>query len=428
MSRSVAGTEAQPAPQVAPAPIAGRLWIDISCDVLEVDTHMGATEADGVIAKAEAGTVRLTIADPDGTYDPLSPTSPFRYRGRSRLAPGTPILIWAEWMPPGVGPGATGKVNLFAGAVDTWAEDWTPHRNQRRAVVTGSDFTSRLVALNREEQPPQGAGETSLQRFTRIMDFFDIPPENYGPTGHFGTSHEQATTLAQSAWELLSRLQDDEIGLIWVDTYNRVNFQGQTIWAEVDALATKWGCGPGVTAHDCILSATVGGYSYNLRNAVYGARTGGSMQVAKNQTSINRYKEYSYKRTDLGLSDDSEVANWARTVLNYSSTPEVKMSDFTINPKAAPDCWNDIGTMIHNLLSPVEVYWTPPDRPETTYEVTGRVVGIDHAVTRDRWNTRLILGQSSLAQNIWHMGPHPLDKLDDGNVIGLYKTEVSHAV
>ena len=60
---------------------AGRLWIDLSCDVTNLQIVSGASSSTGILTQADAATVQIDLLDPEG--HPRS-DEPGLLRGRSR--------------------------------------------------------------------------------------------------------------------------------------------------------------------------------------------------------------------------------------------------------------------------------------------------------------------------------------------------------
>jgi hypothetical protein len=108
----------------------------------------------------------------------------------------------------------------------------TARKPDREAQVIASNATRDLVNLDWGEQPAQGAGETvDPARLNRILT-------HYGYTGDTNLDPSvitlQATTLAQSAWELIGRATDDELGAVWLDESNVLQFRNRNTWLTPD--------------------------------------------------------------------------------------------------------------------------------------------------------------------------------------------------
>lgn len=422
-----------PAP---PGGTGGLLWRDITCDVLDLQTSLGADSADGPITKANAGTATFTLRDTHRDYDPLNPASPYQYAGVSRLGPGTAVKIWAELYSPAGGSDLTTEAGdqlvteagdqlnleapfpsasltpfmLHTGTVDSWEAPWEPNPQNRRANVVSSDATKDLVALDRGEQPAAGAGDTTNQRIERILTY-------YGWTGTRVLDPSavtlQATTFAQSAWELIGRVSDDEIGLTYIDPSGVLRFRTRALWQTVPAPALTVGCSPQApSAWDIILDANVAASGAYYVNAAYATRTGGTQQTAKNLESIQLYKERGLKRTDLGLNTDPQVATWASFLVSLLAWPRARITDVALRPALDHLSWADV-LGIDLMTERVQVYWKPPDSADTVTG-TGRAIGVDHNITFRRWDVGLHLALGDLQGRTLHWGPHPNDHLDAG--------------
>lgn len=389
-----------------PPPPAGRMWIDLSCDVLSLETNIGGRRSDGAIAQSEAGTCTIRIADPTRKYDPTNPQSPFQYGGQTRLSPGTRILVWAELLESTVT-----KYDIFTGTVDTWSEDWALHPANRAAAVIASDATKDLVNLDYGEQPEIGTGDTVTQRVERILT-------HYGYAGArsiaSSTRTLQSTSLAQSAWELLRRTTEDEIGFMFLDRSGVLTMVNREMWVTRPAPVLTVGCAPGLTAYDVILDADVQAASLDIRNGVYASVVGGTQQIARNEASISRYGLHSYKRTDLGLQTDGQAGAWATFLVALQSVPRAQLQSVELGPRFDPAVWSAL-LGLRLVVDRMRVVWAPPGTATPTDSV-GRVLGLAHEVTRKRWNTTVSLALADLYANVMHWGTHAYDKLNVGNV------------
>lgn len=389
--------------KAGPAPPAGRLWVDLSCDVTSLETTIGGSRADGAIAQGDAGTCSIRLADPDRVYDPSYPDSPFQYGGLPRLVPGANILVFAEvWD----GTAITQK-RMFTGTVDTWTEDWQLHRSDRVAEVQASDAVKELVNRDYGEQPAVGAGETVDQRITRILTYYQW-------TGaavlNVSTNTLQATTLARSAWELVGRATEDELGFTFIDQSGTLRFKNRDTWNTAPEPVLELGCAPD---YDAVTDAVIQAASLNIRNTVYAAIVGGTVQVARSTSSIDKYGLFSYKRTDLGLQTNAAAGQWAAFLVSLQSTVRPQLTSVTVLPAFDPALWLPLlGLAL--ITDRVRVRWTPPDQEAIT-EVTGRTLGVSHTVTRQRWEVGLELVLADIYTSTMHWGTHPKDRLTAGN-------------
>jgi len=389
---------------VTPAPPAGRLWVDVSCDVLTLDTHVGGSRPDNALSKGEAGTCSLTLYDPERIYDPTNPASPFQFGGRSRLAPGTVVWVWAETLKT---PSTVDTWRMFTGSVDHWEEAWQLHPADRKANVVCSDAVKTLVRMDWGEQPAIGAGDTVTQRIQRILSYY-----SYAGATNLDSSSitEQATTLAQSAWELVGRATDDELGFVYIDRLGTLQFRNRATWQTNNAPVLAVGC---PTGYDCVTDAQVNAGSDALRNAVYATNTGGTQQIARAQSSIDLYGLYSYKRTDLGMQNDAQAGAWAAYLLTLSAVPRAHVDKVTLKPVFTPAIWPTL-LGLSLITDRVRVQWQPPN--EALIEATGRALSVDHTISRHSWEVDLGLALADVYGRVMHWGAHPYDRLTSGYV------------
>ena len=404
------------------AGIGSTLWIDLTCDVIDAEIQGGATGGSGIFSKADAATITINLADPSGKYDPLNGNSPYAYGGHSRLVPGVPVEAFAEVV--NGDDGSWQRHYLFVGTADSWGEDWVAQPSSRTCQLLATDITKQFVRMNRPEQPEQGAGDTVQDRIHRIVEFFGWPGEVVDPAGGSDIIL-QATTLAQPAWELLNRATDDEIGYLYFDAEGRLVWVNRQTWQVASEPVIDFGCPyiSGGTGFDVLTDAAPSTLDLQMRNRVHASRAGGAMQEALSQASIDRYGSYEDKRTDLGISTDLQVAEWAEYVVVLYAFPQISLSDVTMAPSLSErswEVWNGaLGiTMVTDLVS---IKWAPPDRPEDLIHAISRVVGYRHAISRGQWEVQWQLVAASSLQfsgSIFTMGSHARDRLDAGYVLG----------
>jgi hypothetical protein len=418
LDRLDAGNVMGGAGPVGRAGVIDRLWIDLSCDVTDVGISGGASAAQGIFSKSDAGTVTVTIADPTGIYDPLNPAGPFSYGGRSRLVPGVPVEVFAE-----VVDGLAGtwtRHDLFTGTADSWAQDWTPHPWDRQTILVATDATKTFARFNRPETSPVGAGETVTARIHRIVNYFGWTDGAVLDPPGGSTVTLLATTLAQSAWELLNRATDDELGYIYLTPSGDLRWLNRATWSTPVAPHVTLGCDVG---HDVLLDATPSALDRQMRNAVYAARVGGTSRSAISTSSIDRYGRYDYQRTDLGLADDAQAGQWAAAVLELYAFPQITLGDVTFRPSIADQSWEvyDETLDVAMISDIVRIVWAPPDlAAAATVDNLSRVVGYSHTISRQAWEVRWQLVAANAMQFAgveFTMGPSARSQLDAGNVL-----------
>jgi hypothetical protein len=229
-----------------------------------------------------------------------------------------------------------------------------------------------------------------------------------------------ATTLAQSAWELLNRATDDELGYIYFTPSGDLRWLNRSTWTTPVAEHITLGCDVG---YDVLLDATPSALDRQIRNAIYAARVGGTTRTAISQSSIDRYGRYDYTRTDLGLADDAQAGSWAAAVLELYAFPQITLGDVTFRPSIVARSFDvyDDALSVALISDIVHIVWSPPDLPASyTVDNLSRVVGYSHTISRHVWEISWQLVAANAMQFAgveFTMGPHAQDRLDAGNVM-----------
>jgi len=395
---------------------AGALWVDLSCDVLDVDIQGGAQATDGIFTKPDAATAVVNLADPTRKYDPLNNDSPWQLGGRSRLVPGTPVDVFAEVV--NGDDGTWTREWLFSGSADSWGEDWTPKPRDRVAQLIASGESKSFVNMKRPAtDPPVGAGETTAQRVQRIVDLAGwLGTIDAG----VGTTTHGPTALDSDGWDLLNRTLDDELGFVYFTNTGDLRWLGRDAWFDLShPPALELGCG----LHDVLVDASPAAIDLQIRNSVYAARTDGVVAHALSTSSVNRYGRYDYERTDLGLDTDAQAADWAATALRLYAFPQISLADVTFRPAIDARSWEvwAAALAVAFVSDLVHVVWSPPDRPaDDPIDARCRVVGFHHVISRRSWDlTWELVDADALAYNgaIFTLGPNANDRLDSAFVL-----------
>ena len=122
---------------------------------------------------------------------------------------------------------------------------------------------------------------------------------------------------------------DDELGFAYFvpqlhdSSYptGRLQIVNRSVSTTRPAPTVSIGCG-GAGFYDIAVEAVPASFDEQLKNAAYISRTGGTLQTARIQSSIDRFYEQSLQRSDLGLRNDTQVAQWASTIVQLYAYPQ----------------------------------------------------------------------------------------------------------
>jgi hypothetical protein len=149
---------------------------------------------------------------------------------------------------------------------------------------------------------------------------------------------------------------------------------------------------------------------------VAAARTGGVSTLVQAPNSISKYGVFGYGRTDLGLQNDTQAAQWATFVVQQRAFPRPNVQAIELLPWLDPASWKSI-LSLRRCVDVVQLKWQPPGEPDV-YDVHGRIVGMDHQITRTQWLIAWDLWMVSTSRKVFTLGTHAFDKLNDGNLMG----------
>jgi hypothetical protein len=356
-------------------------WLNIVCDVQQLNYRRGAARLQGLLTQTEAGTATITLSDTAGTFDPMTNTDV--------IHKGTPLRVRA-WGTDG--DGARWDVVLFTAEVDQvfvqYLNDDVP-----AVTLTGVDLVGPLAAWQSagEDAPGLGAGEDLRARVKRTLAAVGrgvLSPhcdESYTAT--------LAPTLLARPWQELQQAVEAELGRLWVDRHNRLIVQnrdsvlGGTVRG---TLSDVHGEAP-VGVHCCVAAAQVVYGVENMANRAIGTRvpaagdSPATMQ-SDDETSQARYGTGTVERSSLPLQTDGQVQAWADAVVAAQSRPELRVD--SVQPAPPPD---DLGTALAAwpavLATDLGDRWLFLFRPFSgqLVEQTVGVLGIEVDATPDAW-------------------------------------------
>ena len=249
-----------------------------------------------------------------------------------------PVRVRATWA------GVT--YPLFSGFADSWQpEDGKNYAGRyAEATVAATDGQKVLNGITLPATGAVGAGEDSGARVTRVLDAAGWYTGTLYRQVATGDSAVQATTLGDTAWNLMQAAADAEVGELFV------NGAGQVVFRNRRAILTDARSNtPQAVFGDSIGTIQAGGTEQaytvvtrarddaTLANDVQATRAGGALQQARDAASIARYLfPRSFSRADLILTDDATTLSWAQFVLHVADGTEDRFDAITIFPLRDP--------------------------------------------------------------------------------------------
>lgn len=382
------------------ATLSNEVWTDITAYAQTMTTRRGATRAEGPALRFEAATLSLMLDNSDRRFDPTNTAGPYVAAGASQVTPMRQIRVLADH-------GGT-SYPVFTGYADAWNISYDePAVSWCELVAT--DATKVLADIDRVALvTPVGAGELSGARIHRILDSVSWPVGQRDIDA--GDSGMQATTMDRSAWEEILKVQDSELGQVFIDARGYVVFRRRSAnMSDPNSTTVQATFGDGRSIDGALVVGTPGGMvlappgpdspvelpfvdhtieydDTGLANVVRIGNAGGIQQTASDATSQQQYLTHTYERTDLLLQTDAEAADYAAFVLYQSKDPELRFTQLTVNARDDDAALfpQVLGREVGDLISLTR-------RPPGGGPVTTRrcfVVGIAHDVPGpNEWRT-----------------------------------------
>jgi hypothetical protein len=357
------------------ATLSNEVWTDITAYASAFTVRRGASRAEGPVLRFEAGTLSLTLDNSDRRFDPTNTSGPYVSVGVSQVTPMRQVRILAEW--------AGVSYPIFTGYADSWDISYDEPA-MSTCVLTATDATKVLSDFDRVALGSAvGAGELSGARVNRVLDSVSWPVGQRDIDS--GDSALQGTTMDRSAWEELLRVQDSEIGHLYIDGRGYVVFRERSANMSDSRSTTVQAAFGDASGELPFVDHTIVYDDDGLANLVRIANAGGTQQTAQDTASQQQYLTHTHERTDLLLQTDAEAANYAAFVLHQSKEPELRFTELTV---AGHD---DVALYPHMLGREFGDLITLTRRPPGGGPVTTRrcfIVGVTHTVPGpDEWTT-----------------------------------------
>lgn len=372
-------------------------FVDVTEHVRAGAIRRGVFRTDGIYGRAEAGTAEVTLGNLDARFDPTNLAGPYVAAGESQVKPMRAWRIRA------------GGLDLWRGFADAWDLSYPAGGHDAICVLRGTDGTKVLANYDGPEQAPQGAGELTGARISRILDSAGWSADDRVIAT--GKTAVQETTLAAPAWSEILLTSDTEIGEVYFDGAGRLVFRERhALWTDARSRTSQATFGDGVgelgytdlaLAHD----------DAQIANLARIARVGGVEQVAEDLTSQVEYLTRTFERSDLIHLTDEESADYASLVVAVLAAGELRFESITVDPRRDPDALYP-QVLGRELGDRITVRRRPPGRESDPIERAVYIRGISHTFAPDTWITSWAL-QDASRFNFFVLDDAALGQLDD---------------
>ena len=375
-------------------------YLDVTEYVLSVDYRYGK---DTFEERMRTGRCVVVFDNAAGHFNPDFGAS---LPGALSLRPGRWLRVRVTWYDETLGQDL--YATLWEGFVHSLEELYPSGGSDSLTRVTAYDFAAMLAQVS----PPAlgvavGAGETTAQRVSRILDGFG-PLDDGWPWRSIATypSHTmQSTTLSDNYLEEAHRAADAEGGAFYFEgrtaTFRPFNWLQGNAQPGVGAVyprsvGVQMYPGRGNAGDPEVVGVETEWTAEVLRNDVQMSRSGGSVQRVQDSVSQAAYGVRSWRRLDLENDTDSDVLALAQRLVDLYGTDYQRVTAIVLEP-------GDTLGQITEGYEPVMLGTRLGDLVRATidlgprgwsYTVDAHVVGIEVEIGPSFWRQTLRVHES----------------------------------
>ena len=352
--------------------------VDITPQVRRVSTRRGRNR---LLSQFEAGTATVILNDPNSDFSPQNSSSPYF----GKLFPLRKIRIYAET----ILSGNPVNVNLFSGYISSYDTSFYQGTTEDATVTLRCVDGFRLLSNVSTEIPPvPGAtsGQLSGARIETLLDFADFPTSLMTLTP--GQSQMQVDPGAnRSVLAAIQTVEQSEFGAFFMGRDGKATFLDRnTISILADNVVSEYSDTTPLPAGQFPYAQLDFAYDdQQILNDVSVQALGGSVFIATDLDSINKYSYKSANRTDLLMLDDEEAQDQASMIVATRKDAEIRIDSMSLNLNADVSELNTFNNLRLDLFTTINITKAMPGGSSITKEVF--VQGVNHDVTPLTWNT-----------------------------------------
>jgi len=335
--------------------------VDVSNQINNISTQRGRNaQAD----QFQTGSLSLRIVDQNGDFNPQNTNSPYY----TYLTPMRKVQITATY-------GAV-TYPIFMGYITSYST--TTPQNANDVVYTTIEAVDAFrLAQNAQIATVTGAtaGDLSGTRITQLLDAIAWPNSmrdiDAGLTTMQADPGTQRTALAA-----MQTVETSEYGALYVDASGSFVFQDRTVTASsVTGTPVLFNDNGTQIAYSNAVWVLNDVLVYNQANVT---RTGGTVQTASNQASIDKYFLHSYNQQNLLMQTDATALDYAQAYVASRAETTVRCDAITLDLYTANYNAGIIAALDLDYFDPVTITTTQPGASTLTktLQVFGKAMTI----------------------------------------------------
>ena len=341
-------------------------WTDVTTNTRDVSISRG--KSNRLYDYFDAGTASLQLNDFNSTFLPGNTTT------YAEVQTMRPIRITATW--------SGTDHRLFRGYIDHWDIVWRQGEQFANVRISATDGSKILTKLQTTYQgsPGDPAG-------TRVSGLLT---DAGWPTTFRDIDATSTTTLVQdsaTSQGLIERIQDvqfAEAGAFFFAGDGKATFKNRTNSYPTGTTFNVSDSGSATVTPYIQVDGTID--DGQLYNKVTLAEVLGTPQTVENTVSQQTFGTRQLEKTDILVNSSAQTLALANFLLNRYKTPGFRIDSITIDPQISIYAAQMV--VLAELLSTTRVTRSAPSYP---FSIDGFIVGIEHRITPEDWNTTYIL-------------------------------------
>lgn len=356
----------------------GVLPIEITSLVERIAIRRGRNRITGQFTP---GTADVQLYDENGDWNPANTAGAYY----PDLVPLRQIIIYATY--------GGDDYYIFSGYIQAYDTGfWQGTEDVSRVTLRCVDGFRLFAGAEITTVTGGTAGQTSGARINSILDQIGFPVSLRDiDTGDSTLQADPGTQ--RNVLDALQTVENSELGGVFLDGQGMVNFKSRNAMISTPATAAYDYSDDGteISYQDAVVAFD----DTTLINSVSVTRSGGTAQVASDQTSIDKYFLHSGIRQDILVQNDTESLNQAKAILATRKDPEARVDSIVLNLYDDANPNKPLSGVDIELLDGVTVTKTMPGSSSITQNSV--VIGINHDITKSSWNTRLFTSEPLVA-------------------------------
>jgi hypothetical protein len=349
------------------------LIVDVSNQVDGVTTRRGRNaEAD----QFQTGTCTMRIVDQNGDFNPQNLSGPYA----GLLDPMRKLQITATYN------GVT--YPIFSGFITGYQTITPQESNDNVTFTTINAVDAFRLAQNAQISTVAGtsAGQLSGARINNILDAISWPATMRDIDAGQTTMQADPGT-ARTALAACQTVSTSEYGSFYVDATGSFVFQDRALTsssiAGTPTVFTDAG-GAGLLYYDAawVLNDVL---IYNQANIT---RSGGSMQTATNQASIDKYFLHSYSQTDLLMQTDAVALDYAKAYVASRAETSVRCDAIVLDLYTPDYDAGIVAALSLDFFDPITVTTAQPG--STNLTKTLQIFGVSMNINPQKWRVQFV--------------------------------------